>query len=320
MAKSQAKSTEDQAAEAEPTAEQVAAATADESDADDDGDDFGADLESMYATAADTADVDPKRDQREQGESEDSEPVGDEAAASEEEPRESGEAPADTAPDATQAAQPETQPQAVVEEQPAQRPPEQPLDPQQIVAQYQQWRGQAEELLATQHYNLTEEQATELENEPAKAIPRLAARLHMEVLQQATAAAMRIIPSMMQEVTAVQSVQSQREQEFFQEWPELQSHRDDVLRFGTSYVQMNPNATFEDFKRDVGAQVAVARKVDLSARQTAAQSGNGQAQPSPPPQKPLSARSAGGAQAPSSPTNPFEQLDVEFERFEEEIE
>lgn len=318
MAKSQAKSTEDQAAEAEPTAEQVAAATADESDTDD-TDDFGADLESMYTSAADTADVDPERDQREQGESEDSEPAGDTADDSTEEPRESGEAPTEPAA-AEPAAQPETQPQAVVEEQPAQRPPEQPLDPQQVVAQYQQWRGQAEELLATQHYNLTEEQATELENEPAKAIPRLAARLHMEVLQQATAAAMRIIPSMMQEVTAVQSVQSQREQEFFSEWPELQSHRDDVLRFGTSYVQMNPNATFEDFKRDVGAQVAVARKVDLSARQTAAQQGNGQAPPSPPPQKPLSARSAGGAQAPSKPTNPFEQLDQEFERFEEEIE
>ena len=279
---------------------------------------FSSDLDSMYDSAVDEADVEPKHSKAsdaQAGDETSDQPAGTDGQQQEEPPT-PGEAPAqpDTPAEAGDQAAPQSQ--EATQPEPAAQAPEQ-IDPQQVVAQYNQWRDQAETLLAQRHYALTEEQAQELDDNPSKAIPKLAARLHMEVLQQATAAAMRLVPQLMQEAQSIQSVRTERETEFFQEWPELQKHRDDVVRFGNAYLSMNPNATFEDFKRDVGAQVAVARRVDLSARQqqAAAAAGNGAMAPAPAP-KPLAARSAGSAPAPSKPTNPFEALDQQFEELD----
>jgi len=195
-------------------------------------------------------------------------------------------------------------------------PPEPPIEPQQVLEQYNQWRQQAMDVLEKEHYNLTEEQAELLENEPAKFMSKLAATLHVEILQQATAAVMRVVPSLMQQVQTMQQDQSAKEEVFFQQWPQLREYRDDVFRHGQAYHQTNPAATFEDFVRDVGAIVSVARQVVVAPPA----GGNGEVvtPPAPVPPKPLGA--AGGARptTPATNRNPFAQLDQDFESFEED--
>ena len=151
-------------------------------------------------------------------------------------------------------------------EQPTVEPPT-PIDSAKVVADYEKWRGSAEELLAAQHYKLTEDQAEEFNTDPGSAIPKLAAKLHMEVMQQSVAMMARLLPQVMANVSQAQSQDALREKIFFEKWPELVEHRDQVVRLGAVYWQMNPQATQDEFTRDVGAQVAVSMQVDLSGRQ-----------------------------------------------------
>lgn len=184
-------------------------------------------------------------------------------------------------------------------------------DPEQILADYEKWRSDAETLLAERHYNLTQEQADEFDADPGAAIPKLAAKLHMEVMQQSVAMVAGMIPQIMQNVTAVQANETAREQEFFAEWPELKEHRDQVVKLGAIYVQMNPQATFEEFKRDVGAQVAVSQRVDLSGRQSKPKETSKMSA-----HKPISAGGGSGAPAPQVKPGVFEELFADAEAFE----
>ena len=214
-----------------------------------------------------------------------------------------GEAPAETTtveePEATTTVEEPTKEEPVVE-QPTTEPP---IDPAKVQADYQKWRGDAEELLAKEHYALTEEQAAEFDDSPGTAIPKLAARLHMEVMQQSEAMIAGLLPKIMANVNQAQTVEAQRETEFFKEWPELAGHRDQVVRHGAVYYQLNPQATFAEFMRDVGAQVAVSQKVDLSKRQTTVEE-----TPKPTAHKPLSASGGPGVMTPGKQLGTFEQL------------
>ncbi len=286
------------------SSEDTSAAVVETKDLDDDGGE-GADLDAMFDTAVDATDL-------EEGSGEDGDTVDEsttvavegEAVAEAGIDEGSTETDAVEEPEATTTVEEPTQEEPVVE-QPTTEPP---IDPAKVQADYQKWRGDAEELLATHHYALTEEQAEEYDSSPGTAIPKLAARLHMEVMQQSVAMIAGLLPKIMANVNQAQTVESQREAAFFAEWPELTPHRDQVVRHGAVYFQMNPQATFEEFMRDVGAQVAVSQKVDLSGRQTAAVE-----TPRTSAHKPLSARGGPGASGPGKKLGTFEQLDAEAE-------
>ncbi len=285
--------------------EDTSAAVVETTDLDDD-DSASAELDAIFETAVETTDL-------EEGNGKDSgkdnlEKTVDESTTVEDEGEttvEAGtdEASAETAvvvePETTTTVEESTKEEPVVE-QPILEPP---IDPAKVQADYQKWRGDAEELLAKQHYALTEEQAEEFDTSPGTAIPRLAARLHMEVMQQSVAMIAGLLPKIMANVNQAQTVETQRETEFFKEWPELAGHRDQVVRHGTVYYQLNPQATFDEFIRDVGAQVAVAQKVDLSKRQTAAVE-----TPRTPAHKPLSASGGPGVATPGTKPGVFEAL------------
>ncbi len=286
------------------SSEDTSAAVVETTEDDDDGGE-GADLDAMFETAVDATDL-------EEGGGENGDTVGEsttvevegEAAAE----AGTGEAPAETAvvvePEATTTVEEPTTEEPVVV-QPTTEPP---IDPAKVQADYQKWRDDSEELLATQHYALTDDQAEEFDSSPGTAIPKLAARLHMEVMAQSVAMIAGLLPKIMANVNQAQTVETQRETEFFKEWPELVGHRDQVLRHGAVYCQLNPQATFTEFMRDVGAQVAVSQKVDLSGRQTAVEE-----TPRTPAHKPLSASGGPGVTTPGTKLGTFEQLDEDVE-------
>lgn len=231
-----------------------------------------------------------------------------ESAPVEKEGEPAKEVPAEEAVVAEGAKKPEVP--ASAEEPPKEEPPVEqpaveipaPLDPARLQADFDKWRGDAEKLLAEQHYNLTEDQAEEFDANPSAVMPVLAAKLHMEVLQQSVALIARMIPSIMQNVQTLQTDQNSKEEKFFEQWPELKVHRDEVVRHGSVYVQMNPGASFDEFVRDVGAQVAIAKKVDLSARQPIVEA------PKVAAYKPIASAGGAGATQPDAKPGVFGQL------------
>ena len=270
----------------------------------------GADLDAMFETAVDSTDLEEGVGGVKGNGKDD---TVDESTRVEVEGEAAAEAGADEAktetdvvvePEVTATVEEPTKEEPVVE-QPTTEPP---IDPAKVQADYQKWRGDAETLLASQHYALTDEQAAEFDDSPGTAIPKLAARLHMEVMQQSVAMIAGLLPKIMANVNQAQTVEAQRETEFFKEWPELAGHRDQVVRHGAVYYQMNPQATFQEFMRDVGAQVAVSQKVDLSSRQTAVEE-----TPRTKAHKPLSASGGPGTKTPGKQLGTFEQLDADVE-------
>ncbi len=287
------------------SAEDTSAAVVETTDLDDDDAGASAELDAIFDTAIETTDLEEggDGDSGKDGEEKVGESTTVEVEGEAAEEAGTGEAPAETAAAEELEATPTVEEPAkeeLVVEQPTTEPP---IDPAQVQADYQKWRGDAEELLASQHYALTEEQAEEFDSNPGAAIPKLAARLHMEVMAQSVAMIAGLLPKIMANVNQAQTVETQRETEFFKEWPELVGHRDQVVRHGAVYYQMNPQATFQEFLRDVGAQVAVSQKVDLSGRQTAAVE-----TPRTPAHKPLSASGGPGVGASVVKPGVFETL------------
>ena len=199
-----------------------------------------------------------------------------------------------------QDAQDTAQTQTQQSEQPQQ--PGAELTPEQRMAAYQKFEGDAINLLANQVYALNDDQVAELETNPKEAFPRLAALVHMRSMHAATNMVGRMLPQLVTAVLGQRETSDHFESQFFTEHSELADHKDMVLRYGQAYRQVNPQASPEDFIRDVGAQVKVALGLHNtgSSRKTAM-----------PPHKPASSRASAPAPKASS-TNVFEQLAEEF--------
>ena len=131
-------------------------------------------------------------------------------------------------------------------------------------------------------------------------------------MQQSVAMLVSMLPRIMSNVSQAQTQETAREKAFFEEWPELVGHRDQVVRLGAVYYQMNPQASLENFIRDVGAHVAVSMKVDLSNRQAATTETVREKA-----HKPIAAAGGGGVHAPVMKPGVFEQLSDDMEAFEQ---
>ena len=194
-------------------------------------------------------------------------------------------------------AAPEPQPVAA-EPQPAQ------LTPEQQAQRSAEFQRQAIDTLATQVYALSEDDVAQIETNPAEAFPRLAAVVHMRTMAAATNYMMRMMPQVVSAITANTQNASAAEQQFFSQHAELTDHKDLVQRFGAAYRQVNPQASAEDFIRDVGAQV----KVALGLHQQPAPAVAAAAAP----HRPAGARAAAAAPTPAPSDNPFTVLAEEF--------
>jgi hypothetical protein len=117
------------------------------------------------------------------------------------------------------------------------------------------WIGQ----LATS-YALSEEDVQAFESEPEKVLPRFAARLHAKAVEDAVTHALARVPEMVQaQITQLRSGW-QREATFYRQWPQLRNpqYANTVAILARTYAQVHPQATLEEFTRNVGAQAMVA--------------------------------------------------------------
>jgi hypothetical protein len=221
------------------------------------------------------------------------------------------------APAAKQPAQP-VQPEAKAPAAPPEAPtapaaPTQPTQPEvtaeQVLESFKDWRQTAEGVLANSHYNLSKEDADQLNIDAGQVIPKLMARVYLDAVTAAVNVISQSLPSTVMNTIEAHNGYQKNETEFFGEWPGLKDHYAEVLRVGQVFRHLNPSASKADFVRSVGAQVAMA--LGLTAEQArgtrapAQQPGQRVLRHIPP------AASARHPIAPARPQNIFEQMSGE---------
>lgn len=203
---------------------------------------------------------------------------------------------------------------APVQQQPVTPPvdggtPEAAPTPEQMTEYYRTWRTQTEDVLAKTHYRLSQEQIDELDTNPVEMLPKVMAKVYLDAVTATMAQINANFPRLVNEVLERNKVGDAREQQFFEAWPDLKGEAPTVLRIAGAYRQMNPNATTDDFIREVGAQAMVTLRKPIPGMAN----GNGA-----PPIIPAKAFKPAAATPPSTgaappPKNPYEVLNDSFD-------
>lgn len=201
-------------------------------------------------------------------------------------------------------------PAAEVPPQPAAQPT--PAQPGQPPADYQAWRQTRETELAGTIYAINDADAQALLTEPETVLPRMAARMHMEVMESAMRAIQSVIPRMIEGYNQHERANTQAKSLFTSINPDLgdPSYENAILELGQVYRKVNPTAPAEEAARAIGALVR-------SALGIAAPQAPGVTLPTAPapvaqPAPFTPARGGGTGQVPRPSGNQFEALANEF--------
>lgn len=170
-----------------------------------------------------------------------------------------------TAPVPPSTAQPAAQPPQQPSSPTTQPAPDQQVDPQQVVQAFQQWRQNAEHVLSNSHYNLSQEDANQINIDPGQVIPKLMSRVYLDAVTAAVNVIAQALPYTVMNTIDAHNGYQKNEDEFFGEWPGLKDHHAEVIRTGQVFRHLNPKASKADFIRSVGAQVAMS--LGLTAEQ-----------------------------------------------------
>lgn len=165
--------------------------------------------------------------------------------------------------------QPATSESSQQEQQPQQQsaPEPQTAQPQQQPAQTPdraQLRSQ-ELARVEQLYQFDEAGAREVALEPEKALPKLAARLYLDVFDNVVQTVVQSLPSLMENISQQRTARQEAENAFFTEFPGLKDSKyaPQVQSALVAYKAQNPQATMEQAIANVGVQVSFANKVAL---------------------------------------------------------
>jgi len=176
-------------------------------------------------------------------------------------------------------------------------------------ADYAAWRTAKVTQLESE-YALDEASAQALLTEPELVLPKLAAKVHMEVLEHSMQAMQAMMPVMMQQIQQHTASETQARSLFASINPDLAdpSYEAAIMQFGQVYRKVNPTAPAVEASKAIGNLVRAALGIVAPMAEPPA------SQPAvavaPTPFTP--ARGAGGGRAPVVSGNMFEQLATEF--------
>lgn len=196
----------------------------------------------------------------------------------------------------------ETPPTPAAEEPPAPTEPQAPEpapEPraEQSAEQRQEARRRALEMLE-RDYELDEETRNAFNENPAEALPKLAAQVHMRLLDDVYQAMYQTFPQLYQQMQGVDSVKQTFTQAFDSEWPGLKQHRQEVQRSIQLIRAQDPNRQLseKDLINEAGVMTALRLRLPVDQlRGTQAGSGEQQpAQPAAPAPRPFTPASPGG--------------------------
>lgn len=165
---------------------------------------------------------------------------------------------------------------AAVQPQPGAGTPEQPAGDliAQVRSRLDENRETFAKALAEQVYPLSEEDCNNLLVEPQKVLPQLAAKVHLEVVQNVLGTLSQVLPGVVFGVQAAQRQQTELEDRFFQAWPTLDRAADytEVMNLARVFRQQFPAASAEEMIKQVGAMAVVKLgKLPAAAAQAPAQ-------------------------------------------------
>ena len=156
-----------------------------------------------------------------------------------------------------------------VVEQPAEVPAESPApvveaSEEQRQEAYTQAYAQATEAL-TDYYKLPEEVAEQanlqLGEGFAETFSGMLAKVYLDAVAAAGQYAAQHVPPLIEARTARQQAATRDESEFFERWPQLRAadsaHMETIYKIGSTFRQINPQASKEDFISQVGAMSMV---------------------------------------------------------------
>jgi hypothetical protein len=166
-------------------------------------------------------------------------------------------------------------------------------------------------------YAVPEAEMDQLRDMPEAYLPKLAARLHVEVLTAVANGVIAQLPGLIRNIQAIDRQQVSHEQQFFEKWGKLNTPelRPKVLEMVKTYRQFNPAAPFDTLRDEVGAMAHVRFRIPFEETATAvAPASAPAAKPGPARAAPFTPAGAGSAAAPAAPVNvnPFTQLAEEF--------
>lgn len=158
-------------------------------------------------------------------------------------------------------------------------------------------------------YSFPEAQQVEVNGNPAQFLPKMAAQLHVQVLESAVAGLAATIPNLIEQVLARRDTTSQVENEFYAMWPQLDrknaSHLETARNLLTTIIQTNPKITKDAAMKQAGAATLLALGIPLEKAPAATPT---------PAVFSAAAQGAGGpTPARQVPQNPFEALSRELE-------
>jgi hypothetical protein len=218
-----------------------------------------------------------------------------EPVASPADPAAPAEPAAPTAPAPQQPAQPAPQTPPPAQQPTAEAPAANPAAAPDVAVMRQQYHGELEKF-----YAFDPETAQKLLTEPEVVLPKLAATLHMEVMD----AVMSQLPARMGAFIQEHEEFSRRETEakdsFFTAFPELRNYEAQVLQVGQMFRAANPQATKDQTIQAIGKIVMESLGITRAAPAAPTQS------PVPPPFVP--AQSAGGGAAPAPARSTWDDM------------
>ena len=191
----------------------------------------------------------------------------------------------------------------------AETPPVTPPTPETPAPDYTAWRterlGQLE-----QQYALNEADAAALLTEPETVLPKLAAAVHMEVLESAMRGMQAMMPVLMQQVNQHTELNTRAKNLFTSINPDLADPQFEpaIMQLGQVYRNVNAKASPEEAARAIGNLVRSA--LGIAAPAVAAPSAPAASPVAPVPFTP--ARGGGSGNAPLPASNAFTQLANEF--------
>jgi hypothetical protein len=120
-------------------------------------------------------------------------------------------------------------------------------------------RDKFEEVLATSVYGMTEEEGSEVMVNAHQILPKLAARIHLEVTQNILGTMAQILPGVVHGVNEATRQQADLTNQFFQRWPDLKKDTDygEVMNLARTFRAQYPQASAKEMIEHVGAMAIV---------------------------------------------------------------
>lgn len=160
-------------------------------------------------------------------------------------------------------------------EQPVTKTPEQIAAEQAEFARAESERNAKVQEDLEKQYQVAEEDVPLLIAEPEKALPKLAAKLHMQVMQNVRNEVQQMmqqsVPAIVQNQQVMAAKNLEAKNAFYKVNADLVEHEATVLQVGAMYRQMNPQATPEKSIKDIGDLVRVSLGLPIPSQAPASQ-------------------------------------------------